>query len=174
LPALSRLPRSWTLIYSLDQDGISLNTLYTRCEAYATRRPAPGEVLTNNSAMLIVVRDAEGGTFGVWLAEGVRLNKGGKGYVGGGESFLWKFSDEKLKVFRCTGKNNYIALCEPEYISFGGGDGHYGLYLDDTLFDGSSAPCPTFDNEPLCSPGRRKGASVTFECVGLEVWGMGP
>ena len=107
--------------------------------------------------------------------------------------FLWKYHDHELKVFKCTGKNNYIALCEPEYISFGGGsvsssnrfhdlvfdrcvdrDGHYGLYLDESLFDGSSAPCPTFNNEPLCSPGPRKGASVTFECVGLEVWGMGP
>ena len=67
--------------------------------------------------------------------------------------------------------------CEPGYISSGGGwvvakppplvlyllknwfisDGHYGLYLDDTLYDGSSAPCPTFDNEAFCSPGPKKG-----------------
>ena len=55
-------------------------------------------------------------------------------------------------------------------------DGHYGLYLDDTLYDGSSAPCPTFNNEPLCSSGPKKAGTVTveFECVGLEVWGMGP
>ena len=52
-------------------------------------------------------------------------------------------------------------------------DGHYGLYLDETLTDGSSARCPTFDNEPLCSPGPRQGEGVTFECVGLEVWGIG-
>lgn len=53
-------------------------------------------------------------------------------------------------------------------------DGHYGLYLDESLFDGSSAPCPTFDNEPLCS-GTAVGnmKTVKFECVGLEVWGMG-
>ena len=53
-------------------------------------------------------------------------------------------------------------------------DGHYGLYLDESLFDGSSAPCPTFDNEPLCTGsvvGNLK--TVKFECVGLEVWGMG-
>lgn len=52
-------------------------------------------------------------------------------------------------------------------------DGHYGLYLDDTLSDGSSARCPTFDNDPLCSAGPRQGEGVTFECVGLEVWGVG-
>jgi len=102
-----------------------------------------------------------------------------------------------LDVYKWTGKNDYVALCEPEYLSFGGGcvhfllfiyflrltlelyiipnrDGRYGLYLDDTLLDGSSARCPTFENEPLCSPGTRKGGNVTFECVGLEVWAVGP
>ena len=53
-------------------------------------------------------------------------------------------------------------------------DGAYGLYLDESLFDGSSARCPTFDNEPLCSPGDKRGRAVSFECVGLEVWGIGP
>lgn len=53
-------------------------------------------------------------------------------------------------------------------------DGNYGLYLDDTLYDGSSARCPTFENEPLCSAGPKKGGAVAFECVGLEVWGVGP
>jgi hypothetical protein len=124
--------------------------------------------------MLVVMCDANGAIFGVWLAECIRLNKSSKGYFGGGESFLWKYTENTLKVFKCTYKNNYVALCEPECISFGGGDGHYGLYLDDTLFEGSSAPCPTFDNEPLCSPGQKKGSAVEFECVGIEVWAMGP
>ncbi|KAJ3513890.1 hypothetical protein NLJ89_g2695 [Agrocybe chaxingu] len=181
LPALSRLPRSWTLIYSLDQHGISLNTLYTRCDTHLSRRPAPGEVAGTGKGMLIVMKDsgvdeeADGSIFGAWIAEGIRLNKG-RGYSGGGESFLWKHVDGTLKVFKTTGRNSYVALCEPDYLSFGGGDGHYGLYLDDTLLDGSSASCPTFDNEPLCSyPTRSAGAkkTVNFECVGLEVWGMG-
>ncbi len=53
-------------------------------------------------------------------------------------------------------------------------DGQYGLYLDESLFDGSSAPCPTFDNEVLCSPGPDKAGAAAFECVGLEVWAVGP
>lgn len=61
-------------------------------------------------------------------------------------------------------------------------DGHYGLYLDETLYEGSSARCPTFNNDPLCtsdpSPGKGgdgggNGETATFECVGLEVWGIG-
>lgn len=96
-------------------------------------------------------------------------------------------------MFNWTGKNDYVALCEQESISFGGGcvsaslvilvdrahrsfdrDGHYGLYLDETLYEGSSARCPTFDNDVLCASDPRQGGTATFECVGLEVWGVGP
>ena len=151
------------------------------------------------------MKDSNDAVFGAWVGDGIRPSKGA--YYGSGEScvacascyglllqcdrFLWKLTtDDKLRVFKWSGKNDYVALCEPEYISFGGGfvvsslsfkpslfitrfrDGHYGLYLDETLSDGSSAHCPTFDNEPLCSAGPRQGEAVTFECVGLEVWGI--
>lgn len=53
-------------------------------------------------------------------------------------------------------------------------NGRYGLYLENTLLDGSSASCPTFENEPLCSAGLKKAGNVSFECVGLEVWAVGP
>jgi hypothetical protein len=120
-------------------------------------------------------------------------------YYGGGESFLWRAdadSTSSVKVWKWTGRNDYVALCEPDSISFGGGyvffsffffcpdnpelltlyvtsDGHYGLFLDDTLFDGSTAPCPTFGNEVLCGTPGRNG-EARFECVGVEVWGVGP
>ncbi|KAF7982682.1 hypothetical protein HWV62_27168 [Athelia sp. TMB] len=163
LPALARLPRKWTLLYSLDQHGISLNTLYTRCEPQ-------GPSTSHPRGSLVVIKDSGDTIFGVWLGEGVRVSKG---YYGSGESFLWRYAHGNLDVFRWTGKNEYVAHCEPEYLSFGGGDGHYGLYLDDTLLEGSSACCPTFANEPLCSPGSMKGGNVPFECVGLEVWAVG-
>lgn len=158
-PALARLPRSWSLLYSLDQHGISLNTLYTRCQ-------------NHTGSALVVMRDSNDAIFGAWMGQGIHQSKGS--YYGSGESFLWRLTADKgLRVYKWTGKNDYVALCEPEYLSFGGGDGHYGLYLDDSLIDGSSARCPTFENDPLCSAGPRQGDNVRFECVGLEVWGVG-
>ncbi|KAH9023650.1 TLD-domain-containing protein [Lactarius hengduanensis] len=161
LPARARLPRTWTLLFSLDQHGISLQTLYARCGAHT-------------GGALLVVRDAEDGCFGAWVADGIREGRGS--YIGSGESFLWKAHGEDVRVFKWTGKNDYVALCEPGSISFGGGDGHYGLYLDETLYEGSSARCPTFNNDPLCTSSGASpddgGGTATFECVGLEVWGV--
>ncbi|KAI0776530.1 TLD-domain-containing protein [Trametes elegans] len=158
-PALARLPRAWTLLYSLDQHGISLNTLYARCQDF-------------RGSALPVIRDANNAVFGAWMGEGIHPSKGA--YYGSGESFLWQLvGKDRVRVYKWTGKNDYVALCETDYISFGGGDGNYGLWLDKTLSDGSSARCLTFYNEPLCSLGPRQGEAVTFECVGLEVWGVG-
>lgn len=169
LPALARLPRKWTLLYSLDQHGISLNTLYTQCEF-----PPPRLGVPSPKGALLVVKDAGDALFGLWMGEeGVHPSRG-KGYYGSGESFMWKYVDGKFEVFKWTGRNDYVALCEPEYISFGGGDGQYGLYLDESLLDGSSAHCLTFGNDPLCTLGPKKAGAIKFECVGLEVWSIGP
>ncbi|KAE9393145.1 TLD-domain-containing protein [Gymnopus androsaceus JB14] len=172
LPALARLPRAWKLLYSLDQHGISLHTLYDKCENQPNLRTGSSGFSTKVGA-LVVMKDSGDAVFGAYMGDGIKQSKG-KGYYGSGESFLWRYVNGTFQVFKWTGKNDYVALCEPEYLSFGGGDGAYGLYLDDSLFDGSSACCPTFNNEPLCSPGVKKGRAVTFECVGLEVWGVGP
>ncbi|KAG6889446.1 hypothetical protein C0992_005166 [Termitomyces sp. T32_za158] len=170
LPALARLPRKWTLIYSLDQHGISLNTLYDRCEAHMQVKPGTA----GPAGVFLVIKDAGDALFGAWMGkEGVHPSRG-KGYYGSGESFLWKYVGREVRIFKWTGRNDYVALCEPEYISFGGGDGNYGLYLDESLFKGSSAACPTFANEPLCSAGTKNAGVVAFECVGLEVWAVGP
>ncbi|TFK59542.1 TLD-domain-containing protein [Pluteus cervinus] len=169
LPALARLPRSWSLLYSLDQHGISLNTLYSRCETLSQTKPGAPKMV----GALVIIKDSEDSLFGAWIGEGIKMSRG-KGYYGSGESFLWKYTSDKLQVYKWTGRNDYVALCEPGFISFGGGDGQYGLYLDDSLYDGSSAHCLTYNNDPLCSPGPKKAGATSFECVGLEVWGIGP
>jgi len=161
LPALHRLAKSWTLLYSLDQHGISLSTLYTRC---ATAPEGGGTILA--------LRDADGALFGTWIGEPLRMHAGS--YYGSGEAFLWKedTEDASPRVWKWTGANSYVALCEPKFISFGGGEGHYGLYIDAGLLDGSSARCSTFGNAILCSGAGDMRGEARFECVGLEVWSV--
>jgi len=124
---------------------------------------------------LVAVKDAEDRIFGVWLGDQLRMLPGA--YYGSGESFLWTTlsvrDEEHVQIFKWTGRNDYVALCDTGYISFGGGEGKYGLYLDTNLTDGSSAPCPTFNNSVLCtSVERDANKTVDFECVGIEVWGI--
>ncbi|KAH6907093.1 TLD-domain-containing protein [Coprinopsis sp. MPI-PUGE-AT-0042] len=190
LPPLSRLPKSWTLLYSLDQHGISLNTLYNNCEA-PLRNRKHGQNYVGMGGVLLVLRDSEtseqsvDGTFGAFIAEG--LGRKSKGFFGGGDSFLWKYSNGALQVFKASGRNTYFAICESGYMAFGGGSTSYGLYIDSGLLEGYSAPSVTFGNETLCNPtsetlpsASRPGTQAapsqqsSFECVGLEVWGVGP
>jgi hypothetical protein len=94
-------------------------------------------------SVLIVIKDSNERLFGAWLGETIKPSKGA--YYGSGESyarphlhwiltpdielrrFLWKFAGDSdnvvgnLKIFKWTGRNDYVALCELGYLSFGGG-----------------------------------------------------
>lgn len=72
------------------------------------------------------MKDAEDRIFGVWVGDGIKKSSStstGRGYYGSGESFLWKEERDTaaVRVFKWTGQNDYVALCESDYISFGGG-----------------------------------------------------
>jgi hypothetical protein len=69
----------------------------------------------------LVVKDDGNALFGVWMGEEGVHPSHGKGYYESGESFVWKYVDVKFEVFKWTGRNDHVALCEPEFISFGGG-----------------------------------------------------
>ncbi|RMZ85477.1 hypothetical protein DV737_g785, partial [Chaetothyriales sp. CBS 132003] len=73
----------------------------------------------------------------------------------------------RFRAFPYSGINDFMIYCEAGYLSVGGGDGHYGLWLDDTLENGISEHCPTFGNEPLSDEGKK------FQVLGVEVWYVG-
>ncbi|KAB8343157.1 hypothetical protein FH972_022747 [Carpinus fangiana] len=68
----------------------------------------------------------------------------------------------RFKAFPYSGENDYLIFCEQGFLSVGGGDGHYGLWLDGSLERGVSEPCPTFGNEQLSDDGGK------FEVMGVE------
>ncbi|CDZ97826.1 Oxidation resistance protein [Phaffia rhodozyma] len=177
LPPRLRLAGSWSLLYSLDQHGSSLGTLYGNCgkfEDERRRKDGSGAAVGN----VLLMRSTRGEIFGGYVGEAIKKNVG---YFGGGDCFLFKFHPFPntvpgkeshlggLEIFKWTGKNQYMCLCESTFMSLGGGDGKYGLYLDSQMYDGISQTCPAFDNEVLCS-----GPDGKFECVGVEVWGLPP
>ncbi|KAL1601730.1 oxidation resistance protein 1 [Paraconiothyrium brasiliense] len=210
VPPRLQLVDDWHVVYSLDQNGVSLATLYKQAEEYRGRR----------GGFVLVVRDASGGVFGAYLSDAPHPQSH---FFGNGECFLWKAhvlpslpdlanlppppsadtthavrmttiasptkassgtlsppasghgsrsgtsTPERIrfKAFPYSGVNDYMIFCEQSYLSVGGGDGHYGLWLDDNLEHGVSSTCPTFGNEPLSDEGKK------FEVLGVELWYIG-
>ncbi|KAF9731335.1 hypothetical protein PMIN06_007420 [Paraphaeosphaeria minitans] len=212
VPPRLQLVDTWSVVYSLEQNGVSLATLYACADEYRGRR----------GGYVLVVRDASGGIFGAYLSDAPRPQSH---FFGNGECFLWRASvlpslpdlsnlppppsadtthavrmttvaspakmkagggalspppsggasrsgtstPERIrfKAFPYSGVNDYMIFCEQSYLSVGGGDGHYGLWLDDNLEHGVSSTCPTFGNEPLSDEGKK------FEVLGVELWYIG-
>ncbi|OKL56886.1 Oxidation resistance protein 1 [Talaromyces atroroseus] len=73
----------------------------------------------------------------------------------------------RFKAFPYSGINDYMIFCETGFLSVGGGDGHYGLWIDSSVEKGVSASCPTFGNEPLSDEGTK------FDILGVEIWYIG-
>jgi hypothetical protein len=85
------------------------------------------------------------------------------------ESMLGTSTPDRIrfKAFPYSGMNEFMIFCEPGFLSVGGGDGHYGLWLDDTLEKGISDTCLTFGNEPLSEEGHN------FNVLDVEIWYVG-
>ncbi|OXG18189.1 oxidation resistance protein 1 [Cryptococcus neoformans Tu259-1] len=162
LPPRQRLTNQWTLLFSLDQHGASLSTLYRLIDIYSVSHQSSGNIL--------VIRDGQGNRFGTYMNEPIVKREGT--YYGSGESFLFKLTHSCQTIpYRWTGKNKYFALCEAGFMSFGGGAGAYGLILDSTFTHNSSATCPAYNNDILCELEPLKSQHAkSFQCLGLEVW----
>ncbi|KAI9328690.1 TLD-domain-containing protein [Zopfochytrium polystomum] len=151
LPPLLREASRWKLLYSTDHHGISMNTMYRKCEEEAEGAP-----------VMLVLRDSMNGIFGGFASEAFKVHTG---YYGNGSCFLWKKCQDETKVFGATGANDYLILSQTNFIAMGGGEGHFGLWIDGEFYNGHSGPCLTFNNEQLsCKP--------EFEVVVVEIWGF--
>ncbi len=187
LPPRLQLGKRWSLLYSLDQHGISLQTLYHRVasgldptkagrtvsgqqsgnggndsndaegwlrgasretqEAMQTRAQngrsgkmhvGGGLSSISDAGLVIAIKDEDDNVFGAFVNEKLRPQQH---YYGSGECFLWKTTstssasppdDESGKVerYRWTGKNDYMVLSETSFLSVGGGNGKFGLWID--------------------------------------------
>lgn len=162
LPPRLQLTETWQCIYNLDQHGVSLGTLYAKCHEYRDK-------LGERPGFVLVVQDSRGSIFGAFVNEYFRPSKS---YFGNGECFLYKTEllaqgGMRFKAFPWTGLNDYQMYCTAEFLSVGGGDGKYGLWLDDRLEKGISSSTLTFGNEALSNDAEE---GRIFEVRTVEVW----
>ncbi|XP_074579857.1 uncharacterized protein LOC141836297 [Curcuma longa] len=149
LPTLTK-GSNWLLLYSTWRHGISLSTLYRRstlCPGYS----------------LLVVGDKTGAVFG-GLVEAPLQPTNQRKYQGTNSSFVFTDVSGNPVIFRTTGTNHYFTLCSSDSLALGGG-GHFALYLDGDLLNGSSSSSDTFGNSCLAH-------SEEFEVKEIELWGF--
>jgi len=154
----------WRRLYSLNRDGDSFDGCL--------------RIISNVSRTLVVVRTTKGAVFGGYADSPWRPMELAKFY-GSAQACLFSVKEPDvpftqvqnpkslLNVYRWTGKNRYIQLCDTssKMLAFGGGgsDGAFGLCIEEDFQTGSTGPCDTFDNAPLCD-------ESTFKVVDVEIW----
>ncbi|GKZ22117.1 oxidation resistance protein 1 [Aspergillus brasiliensis] len=127
--------------------------------------PLPPSADTTNAGRSTTLRRGEGEK---WLSPTSTSGAGpGTGTGSGRNSGTVTPEQIRFKAFPYSGVNDYMMFCETGFLSLGGGDGHYGLWVDSSLEKGVSASCQTFGNEPLSDEG------VKFDIIGVEVWYVG-
>ncbi|KAJ3613549.1 hypothetical protein NHX12_019796 [Muraenolepis orangiensis] len=137
---------AWQLTYSTSRHGFSLKSLYRKLGA-------------TDSPVLIVIKDARGQVFGSFLSHPLRPSET---FYGTGETFLFMLHP-RFKCFRWTGENTFFIKGNLDSFAIGGGSGHFGLWLDETLYRGRSSPCYTFNNCCLSEVD-------DFHVIEMEVW----
>ncbi|CCK70252.1 Oxr1p KNAG_0D05130 [Huiozyma naganishii CBS 8797] len=178
MPPRIQLYTRWGLVYSLEQHGASLHSLYA-CLKDARDKVPKGK----RCGYVLVIRDRLQSVFG-----GTAMNLGSPRNIartGERECFLWSVQRVQPKVLRgqehnmeggmgwqfrgfpFTGENEFAMYCTSQFLSMGAGDGLYGLWCDDALFHGVSYRCDTYGNDPLSAEGEK------FHITGLEVWQVG-
>lgn len=149
LPPIIRM-REWERLYSVDVDGVSLNTFFANCNSH--------------TATILLIQDTEGWKFGWYAASDWEINRY---FYGTGESFLFTFenTDEQMKRYKWSGMNDNIQYSDKKSIAMGGDGGSHALYLRNYFKNGYSHKCGTFGNDVLSS-------TEDFEVVKFEVWGF--
>ncbi|GAA5886874.1 hypothetical protein JCM5296_005176 [Sporobolomyces johnsonii] len=196
LPPRLRLSSRWTLLYSLDQHGISLHTLFANLDRGLRAR---------DGGFVLVVKSERGEVFGGYCSEALKRGEGERAgsqrWGGDGSCFLWRAtpfpaSDHfrlgaSVSTFKPTFRNTYFQHASSEFIALGGGnDGVFGLWIDGVFERGWTGRSETYGNEPLVGPrggegggkgkgqGERDGGAAAaeegkFEVVGFECWAVG-
>lgn len=122
LPPLFRL-REWKKVYSVDSDGISLQTFFKNAKGY--------------SNSILFIEDDGGYKFGAYTTEDWKIHKH---FYGTGESFLFTFRDteEDVEFYKWSGFNEHIQYSDKGSIAVGGADGKFALYIRSNLYHGVS------------------------------------
>ncbi|KAG2432902.1 hypothetical protein HXX76_008633 [Chlamydomonas incerta] len=147
VPPMERM-KEWTLSYSTTKHGISLQTLY--------RKAVPG------MATILLIRDFGGYTFGCYTPDSWHVSPR---YYGSGETFVFQLEPYRVAYpwrSMSKDKNDFFQYGTPECLAVGG-LGHFAIWVDADLLQGSSGTCGTFGSPCLAH-------SEEFKVHMVEMW----
>lgn len=151
IPAWCRY-REWTLAYSPEEHGTSMQTFYRQQAKAGTGTPT-----------VLAVRDIAGGVFGGFSTEPWKPCT--KGFYGSGECFVFSAAPgEAARFYHVSGEHTGSVLLwgDSSSLSLAG-----ALDLHSDFARGTSGPCPTFGSPPLSAEG------VDFTVAAFECWQIG-
>ncbi|XP_055868774.1 GTPase-activating protein skywalker-like [Biomphalaria glabrata] len=150
------------LLFSSDEDGTALRTLYQKTERYPQT--------------LMVIKTTNNEVFGAYCSvpweTRYEANKPHMSFFGTGETFVFTFQPAPIK-YPWTGTLGDNAPVHPvdhfmagddTMLIVGSGNGE-AIYLDTMMNRCSTTHCDTFDNDPLCS-------DHDFTCLIVQVFGF--
>lgn len=147
------------LIYSTNEHGMSLHTLYNRVKTI--------------SPTLLAIRDTKDRVFGCYAAAPWKSSS--TRYYGTGESFVFGTDGPNIaKVYKWSRENSFFQFTSQTFLAIGGGAGsHFALWIDEDLLMGTSSACSTFASPPLTNIADEDAPScMEFKIISLEVWGI--
>ncbi|XP_023932512.1 oxidation resistance protein 1 [Lingula anatina] len=136
----------WTQVYSTEQHGFSLHTLYRLMQGL-------------DNPVMIVIKDTDEQIFGALTSDPIKVSDH---FYGTGETFLFTFYEE-FKTYNWTGENTFFVKGNQHSLAIGAGEGLFGLWLDEDFYHGRTHFCQTFGNEPLT-------IKEDFVVKNVEVW----
>ncbi len=164
------------VIFSSDRDGVSLSTLFKRCQSHAKESGHPETIL--------LVQTASGeGLVGAFCSQA--WEPGNEySFYGNGESFLFRLRPSPGVIYKWDESEGLekFQRATSTFIEVGGGldSGPAGLRLDANLELGESGSSPTFGSECLITLGDDKvyaanvneKAFCSFKISTVEVLGF--
>lgn len=147
---------NWTLRYSTDTGGFSLQSLY-RAGASCARS-------------MLIVKDFNDFVFGAYCTQPWRVKSR---YQGTGECFVFQMRPHAIKYSwlqagvgeAAAKRNDFFMLFGQDSVGFGGAP-HFAIWLDSDLLYGNSGISDTFASPVL-------SGSTDFKVKALELWQVG-
>lgn len=160
------LGKAWSLIYSGNEHGMSLTTLYQKTKTWKILNERHGDI----TPCVLIIKDSNDHVFGYVSSCLLRIS--GHEFLGTGESFLFTIKPN-FKIFSWTGQNDMFLNCGKDYLRIGSNNSGrskdhptkcgMGLFIDKYLEYGRSTNCQTFQNESLSS-------NENFLIQEVELW----